>query len=323
MPRVSVVIPVYNRAHVIGQALDSVLGQTYRDLEAIVVDDGSIDSLEDTLTPYLATGRVRLVKAGSCPSGPAAARNAGIRAAGGALVALLDSDDLWLPIKLEAQVAVMDANREVGLCYGNLLNYDPQAGRLQLRYTKASQLRSGDLYRPLVYRKLLCHASTWLVRRACFERVGLFDPLLLRSEERELSIRLARHYPFHAIRAPLAIMRLHSAAIPDAAPAPLEVFRACDFAIVARVLADDPSLSRERHSIAARYHTVWARKYLRGGNRSLAARELWQILKAVPCAACRVPRGIVAGRPASFAPGTRHRPPLRGGAPHGTGTERP
>jgi hypothetical protein len=285
MPRVSVVIPTYNRAHVIGQALDSVLAQTYRDLEVVVVDDGSTDDLEQALAPYLETERVRLTRTDGAalhaPKGPAAARNAGIRAAQGELVALLDSDDLWLPIKLETQVAVLDACPAVGLCYSNLLNYDPATHRLSLRYTRTSQIRCGDLYRLLVYRRLLCHASTWLVRRNCFERAGLFDPTLLRSEERELSIRLARHYPFHGVREPLAIMRLHSPAIPDAAPAAPAVFRACDFAIVAWVLAADPKLSRERGAIEARYHAVWARKHFRAGNRVLAVGEA---LCAVRCA---------------------------------------
>jgi hypothetical protein len=206
------------------------------------------------------------------------------------MVALLDSDDLWLPVKLEAQVAVLDTNPAVGLCYSNLLNYDPDTGRLWLRYTRKAQLRSGDLYRPLVYRRLLCHASTWLVRRTCFDRVGLFDPTLLRSEERELSIRLARHFPFQAIREPLTLMRHHSPAIPDAAPVAPAVFRTCDFAIVARVLAADPELARERGALEARYHAVWAHKYLRSGDRSLAACELVQAAKAVLRAACRLQR---------------------------------
>src|SRR5689334_6850738 len=106
-PLVSVVIPAFNRAFILPEALDSVLAQTWKDFEVLVVDDGSTDNTEEVLEPYVARHGVRFLRQAN--QGPAAARNRGIEAARGKYVAFLDSDDLWLPIKLAVQIPRMEA----------------------------------------------------------------------------------------------------------------------------------------------------------------------------------------------------------------------
>src|SRR4051794_36269759 len=125
-PLVSVVIPAFNRAFILPEALDSVLAQTFKDFELIVVDDGSTDDTEEVLRPYVERRGVRFLPQAN--QGPAAARNRGIEAARGKYVAFLDSDDLWLPIKLSVQIPRMEAHPEAVMSYGNVLNFTPETG---------------------------------------------------------------------------------------------------------------------------------------------------------------------------------------------------
>ncbi|HUE97232.1 MAG TPA: glycosyltransferase family A protein, partial [Longimicrobiaceae bacterium] len=113
-PRVSVLIPTYDRRSWLAGAVESVLGQTFRDLEVIVCDDGSTDDPSDLLSGYGARVRhLRFEHTGS----PGGTRNRGLEVARGELIAFLDDDDLWDPEKLALQVAVMDANPAAGLVY--------------------------------------------------------------------------------------------------------------------------------------------------------------------------------------------------------------
>src|SRR5262245_49416395 len=117
---VSVIIPSYNRAYIVGQAIESVLRQTYRPLEVVVVDDGSSDNTRAVVEQY--GPPVRYFRQAN--AGVSAARNAGFRQARGAFVALLDSDDRWLPWKLSAQVALLRRFPEVGMVWTDMAAVD-------------------------------------------------------------------------------------------------------------------------------------------------------------------------------------------------------
>ena len=116
MPRVSVIIPTYNRADLLGEAIDSVLAQSYQDFEMIVADDGSTDETAMVASKY--GDKVRFL---ALPhrGQPAAPRNAGIAAATGEYISFLDSDDLYLPDKLALQVPALDENPKVGMVYSS------------------------------------------------------------------------------------------------------------------------------------------------------------------------------------------------------------
>src|SRR5215831_13288100 len=119
-PLVSAVIPTYNYARYVTGAVESVLAQSFDDLEIVVVDDGSTDETADTLRPFL--DRIRYIRQGH--RGLAAARNTGIRVARGPYVAFLDSDDLWLPEKVSVQIARLNGDPAVGLVYGEAVLFD-------------------------------------------------------------------------------------------------------------------------------------------------------------------------------------------------------
>lgn len=205
MARVSVVIPTYNGAHIVGEAIDSVLAQTYRDFEVIVVDDASTDNSLEVLGRY--EPRIQVIRRES-RGGPGPARNDGIRASRGEYIAFLDHDDLYLPRRLEAAAQFLDENPEFGAVYTDCQHWGP-GGRVLLD----SMVSTSGLHKRVtgwrdVARCEAMHTDTMTVRRRCFEEIGLLDERLCRGEDdSEFWLRLSYHYPVGQIREVLAIWR--------------------------------------------------------------------------------------------------------------------
>ncbi|MBI4777213.1 MAG: glycosyltransferase [Deltaproteobacteria bacterium] len=199
MPLVSVIIPTYNRASRLEEAVRSVLDQTFRDFELIVVDDGSTDGTREMLEGFGAGVKV-LVQA---RSGVSAARNLGIEAARGPLIAFLDSDDLWLDRKLEVQAAhfrmrpksLICQTEEVWIRKGRRVN--PKA------YHKK---RSGNIFR-ISLERCMVSPSAVMLRRSLLEEVGVFDTSMEACEDYDLWLRVACRHPVALIDEPLTIKR--------------------------------------------------------------------------------------------------------------------
>src|SRR5262245_2975652 len=202
-PLVTVVIPTFNYGRYVTAAVDSVLAQTYRNLDIVVVDDGSTDDTRQRLLPYL--DRIRYIY--QTNQGLSAARNTGIRAARGELIDLLDSDDVWHPHKLAVQVAYLSAHPEVGLLATDDRRFVEDAPPF-LPEPSAASARHVSL-RHLVIRSHF-GACGVLVRAECFRSAGLFDTDLRSAEDRDMWIRIAEHYPVVMLETPLWWWRLHS-----------------------------------------------------------------------------------------------------------------
>jgi len=185
-PLVSVIVPAFNTARYIGDAVRSILAQTYPNHETIVINDGSPDSraLEEALEPY----RDRIIYIVQANRGLAAARNAGIRIARGDYIALLDSDDSWEPEYLASQLAVLAANPAAAAVYPDALivGDHPHAGRT---YMEVCPTRSEPTFRSLITGECNVFVSA-LVRRDALFRTGLFDPDLRSVEDFDLWLRL-------------------------------------------------------------------------------------------------------------------------------------
>jgi len=194
---VSVVIPTYNRAKLLARSIDSVLSQTYQDVELIVVDDGSTDNTAEVVRGY---GGV-LVYIYQENKGPAAARNVGIRAARSGLIAFLDSDDWFLKPKLERQLAAMAANPEYMVSHTQ--EKWLRRGR-HLNQKKRHRKGHGDLFSRCLE---LCAVgmSTIMLRRKLFERVGMFDESLPCCEDYDFWLRVGAHYQFLLVDQPLTV----------------------------------------------------------------------------------------------------------------------
>jgi glycosyltransferase involved in cell wall biosynthesis len=250
---VTAVVRSYNRADYLREAIDSVLAQTRLPDQVVVVDDGSTDATCDVLASYSGLVEVlRLPHSGN----PAAVLNAGLRAARGDLVALLDCDDLWLPHKLARQVDLF-ANPDVGLVYANvcLLSLDGQRSAPVLR---RDQIVNGCLL-PTLVRDMCVHPSTLVVRRGL---VGQVDERERVNEDFFLVLRLARVTSAACVPEPLALIRQHPGMVSTAHG--LSAYTAAIRALSGLVY--DPTLPRAvrlsaRRSIA-RYHTHVAKALL-------------------------------------------------------------
>lgn len=194
---VSVIIPTYNRAAMLGRAIDSVLSQRYPRYELIVVDDGSTDDTRAVVASHGA--QVRYLHQPN--RGPAAARNAGIRAARFDLLAFLDSDDCFVPQKLARQAAAMAATPSCLVSHTGESWY--RNGR-HLNQKKKHRKGTGDIF---VRSLALCVVgmSTVMVRREFFGRVGLFDETLPCCEDYDLWLRASLVESFLLVNEPLTI----------------------------------------------------------------------------------------------------------------------
>ena len=206
MPEVTVVIPTYNRAHFIGRAIHSALAQTYSDIEVVVVDDGSTDDTQTQIESLAQTdGRVRYL-GHKTNRGAQAARNTGIRAARGRYIALLDSDDEWLPDKLVMQMAVFKQGPpNLGVVH---CGYRTKHTDGQLPQDKCFALR-GNIYRALLASYGLGPTSIFVVKKEHLERSGLFNEQVRAWQEWDMCIRLARHCEFDYVPQSLVIYHLH------------------------------------------------------------------------------------------------------------------
>ncbi len=199
MPCVSVIIPTYNRYKILKEAIDSVLAQEYEDFELIVVDDGSTDDTSQLLKSY---GK-QILAIQRKNGGVSAARNTGIRASSGELIAFLDSDDLWMPGKLSVQT--------------NFFHQHPQSLICQ---TEEIWVRNGIRVNPKrKHKKLsgmifdsslalcLVSPSAVMIRRSLLDDVGLFDEHLPACEDYDLWLRIACKYPIDLIDTPMIVKR--------------------------------------------------------------------------------------------------------------------
>lgn len=194
-PVVSVVIPAYNRAHLISRAIASVLNQTYQDFEIIVVDDASSDNIEEIVNS-LDDERIRYIRHAT-NKGAGAARNSGITAAQGIYIALLDSDDEWFPEKLEKQVDRFDLSGEkTGVVYNGHLIVAENTNEIIARNFPTVR---GNVYIHALRYCLVGGGSTAMVKRECFQKAGLFDERLPSLEDWELWIRIAKICEFDFI----------------------------------------------------------------------------------------------------------------------------
>jgi glycosyltransferase involved in cell wall biosynthesis len=201
-PLVSVIIPTFNKAQFIEEAVESVLGQTYRNLEIIVVDDGSTDHTRDVLRKYK-NGITYLCQNNR---GPSSARNYGVRTARADHLAFLDADDVWFPEKLEAQMELMLRHPTVGWVGCGAYATDSE-GTIEKQYIPARYQTRQEFVKDLQSRKLSFNPSIVLVKRECMDRVGGFNDALHYGEDWDLWLRIAKHYEVAFIRKALVKVR--------------------------------------------------------------------------------------------------------------------
>ena len=202
-PTVSVIIPTYNRAHLLGRAVQSVLNQSYQDFEIIVVDDGSTDDTEEVIKEFQEQDkRIRYIRHEKNKGG-SAARDTGIKAARGEYIAFQDSDDEWFLEKLEKQMkAFENTTPEVGVVYTDMQRINEDG---EIEYWHSPTVTHGKIINPktLDYQVANIGIQSALIKKECLNKVGLFDEKFPRFIDLELFIRLSKYYRYYHIKEPL------------------------------------------------------------------------------------------------------------------------
>ncbi len=206
-PTVSVVVPTHNHGRFLSQALQSALTQSVSALEVLVIDDGSTDETAAVVELFRNDPRVRYEYTDHL--GPAAAKNTGIRMARAPFIAFLDADDVWLPGRLERQLALFAADPKLGVAYARRYLIDEQGQ--QLEYAQPPLYRGSVL--PTLFRTNFICCSSTLVRAAVFEDVGLFDEELPLAIDYDLWLRVALRYRFDYVDEPLVLYRTGHASL--------------------------------------------------------------------------------------------------------------
>ena len=201
-PLVSVIVPAYNAKTYIAHTLNSVISQTYKNIEVIVVDDGSCDGTAQ-IVETIAQRDARITLLHQSNSGVAAARNLAIQKSRGEYIAPIDADDIWYPQKIEKQVhCMLHADPSIGLVYAWSVHID-ERGLLTGGFN-ASDIE-GDVFPVLIVSNFIGNSSAPLIRRVCFDQVGGYSPRLFKlnaqgCEDRDLYLRIAESYKFRVVK---------------------------------------------------------------------------------------------------------------------------
>lgn len=269
-PAISVIIPAYNHAKYIRQCVDSVLDQTFTDIEIMVVDDGSTDGTSEILKEY--RGRLTLIEQAN--RGTQSARNTAIRASSGRYIALLDSDDVWLPHKLQRQLAVFERYPDAGLAYAQAYIIDAQGAHLNAAVIGKAIIDPNESYQQILIENPV-PALTALIRKECLDEIGLFDETLVGASDWDLWLRIAARWPVVCINEPLALYRVHLANTTNALRKSKALFMEHMYVLEkAFSCSAMPVPKRTRDSALARAHLIGAELAAMGGSATEAREEL-------------------------------------------------
>lgn len=233
MPRVSVVMPTYNGVSrgFLPFAIESVLAQSFSNLELIIVDDGSTDGTKELCEGYLVDPRVRYVYQKN--SGVSVARNNGIAQSRGEYISFLDDDDVWVPEKLEKQFEIIERVdcKMFGLCYSALACIDcagERTGAIQSHHA------SGNVFFKMLCENIVDCTSSVLTPRSVLEDVGDFDVGMSHAEDYDLWLRIAKKYNVYSVDEPLVLYREHG----DKLSANLDKIESSALRVVSRMLQE-------------------------------------------------------------------------------------
>jgi glycosyltransferase involved in cell wall biosynthesis len=272
-PLVSVIIPTYNRAQLVYRAVESVLAQTFKDYEIIVVDDGSTDTTEELLESAY-KGKVLYIKK-ERNEGLAAARNTGIQVSRGACLAFLDDDDTWHPKKLELQIALLRHKPSLGLVYCGYFQVDG-TGRVggEVKPTKRGKIHDELLCRNYI----VGSASAALMAKEVVSRIGYFDEMLPSCEDWDMWIRIAKCYEIDFVDEPLVNCTFHS----ERMSSRLLNMESATFAVLDKHWPENPQrehTGQQRNKLYSDHCISFAWRYYERGERQSFDRLMYKALE--------------------------------------------
>lgn len=252
-PKVSVVLATYNRRHLLKKTIDSVLNQTFKDFEFIIVDDGSTDNTEEFIKSY-DDSRIKLITTPN--QGRSKARNLALNLSKGKYIAFIDSDDLFMPLKLEKQVHFLDAFEEFGMIYTAANVIDDFDKPIPVVYHAPV---SGDLYYDIAfYLPVTICLPTVLIRKNILDKTGFFAEEMIRFEDTDLWRRVSKQTKIKAFPEIYTTIRTHN---DNQMEDPLILFQRMTYWIKKCFKEDKKNFSRiKQRKLAARvwFHYAWA-----------------------------------------------------------------
>ncbi len=250
---VTVIIPTYNYAEYVREAVESVIGQTYRPIEIIVVDDGSQDNTREELAGFINAGQIRYIYQDN--RGLAAARNTGLRSAGGEYISFLDSDDLIDEKKIEVQAGYLEQHPEYGVTFSDFRFFK---GNDRSSLIKPPVHHSGELTLRDFIRGNFIPVHSTLVRQDLFKRAGYFDESLRECEDSDLWIRaMIAGIRFFYIDKVLAYYRLHGRQMVGS---PVRLYKTL-IEVISRYKEYDPASARfafAKYGLSVGKHLIYA-----------------------------------------------------------------
>ena len=253
MKTISVIIPAYNYARYLREAIDSVFAQTYPALELIVVDDGSTDATPEVLAAY--GNRLRAIRQRN--GGVSAARNAGISAARGEYLAFLDADDLWHPRKLEAQMARFESDPSLGLVYCGAESFNSEGQTTQV-WREGMQGRVAIHMLRFDRNAMAAPGCNIVVPKRVAEEIGGFDTRMAVSEDWDFYYRVAVRYEIGFVRDALVRYRMHGGGAHRNVP---EMEKGMLLALQKAFASSDPEVQSVRNLSYGRLHRMLAGCY--------------------------------------------------------------
>lgn len=220
MPKISVIIPTYNAAQYLPKAIESILNQTYKNFEIIIVDDGSTDNTKEVLTPYLSS----IIYIYQENKKQAFARNVALKKAQGDYIAFLDADDLWLPKTLEIQNLALDLYPEIVMVFGNIIEFDEkenfEIGGIKQEelniFEKSNTINFNNKKIEIFYGNVFQYLfkgnfipiMTVMLKKSVLEKIGNFDESTVPTEDYHLWLRISKNYPIGYLKQNLAKTRI-------------------------------------------------------------------------------------------------------------------
>jgi len=267
MPRVSIIIPTYNRARLLPYTIQSALDQTYKDYEIIVVDDGSTDDTLAVLSQF--ENKVKVITQPHSGGGGAQARNTGIKAANGEIVALLDSDDLWHPAKLEKQISVLDSSPGLLWVYSDSEVFDHDSGKSLFLVSQKQKLHEGDVLEELILGDFIPTPSH-IVHRQVFDAVGEFWPSV-KGTDWDMHLRIAAYCPIKLVPEPLTRIRKHKNSVTGSVT--------LQEALCARLTIVNRAVERNKDRLLPLQNKALSRVYIQSGQEHAVNGEIYRAVK--------------------------------------------
>ena len=298
MNKISVILPCYNGARWISRSIESVLAQTYPHLELIIVDDGSTDNSKEAIAQYLHDERIRCIYQAN--RGFSGALNSGIKESSGYFMGFIGQDDLWMPNKLELQVKYFSEHNNIDLVHSNYYSVDSEERIIRLVKTKPHVFSSKQEVVEWLFLTTNLAFETVLVKKKCFDEVGLFDERMVGYSDHDMWLRVAGRFNIEYLDLPLVKKRQHELQLSRVRR---ESVLKDEFLLTEKMITHYPFLKKcELKKLAPLYYE-WGMELLKKGNTKGARQKL---LKAIVCQPWKLKSTMAYMTPVFYAFILRH-----------------